>query len=60
MMRAVRFIAITSVLMLGAIETHGANSPNALDLPPSNVMPAPVDMSPNAPQRTAQSDPSGP
>jgi general secretion pathway protein N len=49
MMRAVRFIAITSVLMLGAIETHGANSPNALDLPPSNVLPAPLDMAPAAP-----------
>ena len=35
--------------MIGAIEARGANSPNALDLPPSNVLPAPVEIAPSAP-----------
>lgn len=48
-----------AALLIGILPARSANTPNALDLPPSNVMPAPVDMSPNAPQRTVQSDPSG-
>jgi hypothetical protein len=55
----VRFIPYLALAALIAVPARGANTPNALDLPPSNVMPAPVDMSPNAPQRTVQSDPSG-
>jgi general secretion pathway protein N len=54
MMRAARPIAIAAALMLGAIETHGANSPNALDLPPSNVLPTPLDMAPAAPAEKAE------
>ena len=41
------------------IEARGANPPGALDLPPSNVIPAPVDMSPRRPPRVERSDPSG-
>jgi general secretion pathway protein N len=60
MTRARRTIAIAAALMLGAIEAHGANSPNALDLPPSNVLPAPVDVTPVAPaERPERAEPSG-
>jgi general secretion pathway protein N len=44
-MMRVRHIAIAAALMLGA-EAHGANPPGALDLPPSNVLPPPVEMTP--------------
>ena len=47
-----------AVLLIG-IETRGANQPGALDLPPSNVLPAPVDISPGAPTRVERSEPSG-
>jgi len=47
-----------AALLIGALPARSANTPDALDRPPSNVMPAPVDMSPNAP-RTAQSAPTG-
>ena len=48
-----------AALLVGGLPARSANTPNALDLPPSNVMPAPVDMSPNAPQRAVQSAPTG-
>ena len=48
-----------AALIIGGLPARSANTPNALDLPPSNVMPAPVDMSPNAPQRAVQSAPTG-
>lgn len=53
MMRA-RHIAIAAALLIGAVESRGANSPNALDLPPSNVLPAPVEIAPNAPAAPQQ------
>jgi len=61
MMRAARSSVIAAALMLGAIETHGANTPNALDLPPSNVLPAPLDMTPAAPAEKTErpAEPSG-
>lgn len=37
------------VLLLVAVDAHAASTPNALDLPPSNVLPAPVDVSPGVP-----------
>ena len=43
-------------------EVRGANPPGALDLPPSNVVPAPVEMAPTAPAQRAPSgrlDPTG-
>jgi general secretion pathway protein N len=45
-----------------ALEARGANPPGALDLPPSNVIPAPVDILPgSAPPRAPErpSDPTG-
>ncbi len=48
-MRHARHVAIATALLIGAIEAHGANSPSALDLPPSNVLPAPVEIAPGAP-----------
>ena len=48
-----------AALLIGALPARSANTPSALDLPPSNVMPGAVDMSPNAPQRTVQSAPTG-
>lgn len=57
MIRA-RHIAIAAALLAGALEARGANSPNALDLPPSNVLPAPVEIAPGAP--TLQQQPGAP
>jgi hypothetical protein len=45
--------------VLIGIEARGANPPGALDLPPSNVIPAPVDIAPDGPTRVVRSDPSG-
>jgi general secretion pathway protein N len=58
MRRLAPCIGLAAALLIG-IEARGANQPGALDLPPSNVMPAPVDMSPNAASRVDRSDPSG-
>jgi len=48
MIRA-RHMVIVAALLLGALEAEAANAPNALDLPPSNVLPAPVEIAPSAP-----------
>ena len=48
-MTRARHIVIVAALLAGAIEARGANTPNALDLPPSNVLPAPVEIAPGAP-----------
>jgi general secretion pathway protein N len=47
-MRRLRDFAVVAALAIGAVEGHGANppSPSALDLPPSNVVPGPVDTGP--------------
>jgi general secretion pathway protein N len=60
MMRAGRSIAVAA-LLLSAFETHGANSPDPLDLPPSNVLPAPLDMTPAPSPEKAErvAEPSG-
>lgn len=55
--RLAPYLALAALLLVG-IEARGANPPGALDLPPSNVVPAPVDMSPTAP-RIERSEPSG-
>ena len=53
-------IVLAAALMLGAIDARGANPPGALDQPPSNVVPAPVEIVPNAMERPhPQSEPSG-
>jgi general secretion pathway protein N len=58
-----RHIALCAALMLGA-PAHGANPSSPLDLPPSNVLPPPVEMTPGVvgvPQRAPERvlDPSG-
>jgi general secretion pathway protein N len=53
-MRRARYIAATAALLAGALAAHGANSPNPLDLPPSNVLPAPVEIAPGAPASPQQ------
>jgi len=58
MKRLARSLLLTAALLIG-IEARGANPPGALDLPPSNVIPAPVDIAPEGPARVARSDPSG-
>jgi general secretion pathway protein N len=58
MRRLAPYVGLAAALLIG-IEARGANPPGAMDLPPSNVMPAPVDMSPNAAPRIDRSDPSG-
>lgn len=46
--------------LLAAVEARTANTPGALDLPPSNVVPAPVDVAPTAPPRAERpADPTG-
>lgn len=54
-----RITSIVLFALLGVLPARSANTPSALDLPPSNVVPAPVDMSPNTPQRAVQNSPSG-
>lgn len=46
MTRAWHIVIVAALLV---VEARGANSPNALDLPPSNVLPAPVEIAPSAP-----------
>ena len=58
MRRLAPCLAVAAALLIG-IEARSANPPGALDQPPSNVIPAPVDVSPNAPTRVERSDPSG-
>ena len=58
MRRLAPYVGLAAALLIG-IEARGANPPGAMDLPPSNVMPAPVDMSPGAAPRIDRSDPSG-
>jgi general secretion pathway protein N len=57
-MRLAPYLGLVAALFLG-LEARGANPPGALDLPPSNVIPAPVDISPGAQTRVDRSDPSG-
>ena len=58
MTRLAPCLALTATLLIG-VEARGANPPGALDLPPSNVIPAPVDITPGAPTRVERSEPSG-
>jgi general secretion pathway protein N len=58
MKRPAPWLGLAAALLIG-IEARGANPPGAMDLPPGNVMPAPVDMSPQAARRIDRSDPSG-
>src|SRR2546421_165629 len=58
MRRLAPYLGLVAALLIG-IEARGANPPGALDLPPSNVVPAPVDITPAAPTRVERSDPSG-
>ena len=52
-------LALGFAAMLATAEVRAANPPGALDLPPSNVIPAPVDVTPSAPTRVERSEPSG-
>ena len=58
MRRLVSALGLAAAL-LSAAEVRAANPPGALDLPPSNVIPAPVDITPGAPARVERSEPSG-
>jgi general secretion pathway protein N len=58
MNRLTLYLALTAALLVG-MEARGANPPGALDLPPSNVIPAPVDITPGSPTRIQRSEPSG-
>jgi len=49
-----------ALALFSAADVRGANPPGALDLPPSNVVPAPVDVAPTASPRPQQpADPTG-
>jgi len=53
------YLALTAALLIG-VDARGANPPGALDLPPSNVIPAPVDVAPTAfPRAERPADPTG-
>jgi len=56
--RLVSALGFAAVLLAGA-EVRGANPPGALDLPPSTIVPAPVDVTPTAPRAERPADPSG-
>jgi general secretion pathway protein N len=58
MKRLASYLALAAALLIG-MEARSANPPGALDLPPSNVVPAPVDISPGALTRVERSEPSG-
>ena len=58
MKRLATSLVFAAAVLIG-IEARGANPPGALDLPPSNVIPAPVDIAPDGPTRVVRSDPSG-
>ena len=49
-----------ALALLAATDVDAASPPGVLDLPPSNVIPAPVDVAPTAPPRAQQpADPTG-
>jgi len=59
-MRRVALALGVSAALLGTTHVRSANPPGALDLPPSNVIPAPVDVTPTAPPPAARpADPTG-
>jgi len=58
MKRLAPHLALAAALLIG-LEARGANPPGALDLPPSNVVPAPLDLAPGLPARVERSEPSG-
>ena len=59
-MRRLASALVMTVALLTAADVRGANTPGALDLPPSNVVPAPVDVTPTAPPRAERpADPTG-
>jgi general secretion pathway protein N len=59
MKRLVPVLGLAAAL-LAAVEVRAANPPGALDLPPSNVIPAPVDVAPTAaPRAERPADPTG-
>jgi len=45
--------------LFAAATVHAANTPGALDLPPNNVIPAPVDVAPAPPRAERPADPTG-
>ena len=60
MRRLVPVLGLAAALLLAAVAARAANTPSALDLPPSNVVPAPVDVAPTAPPRAERpADPTG-
>jgi len=42
-------LAVLAALALATIGAHAANTPDALDQPPSNMLPAPVQIAPSMP-----------
>ena len=58
MKRAAAVLGLIAALLATA-SVRAANPPGALDLPPSNVIPAPVDVAPTAPRPERPTDPTG-
>jgi general secretion pathway protein N len=58
-MRALPLALGLTAAVLATADVRGANPPGALDLPPSNVIPAPVDVTPTAPRAERPADPAG-
>src|SRR5436853_7887547 len=60
MRRVALAVGLAAAALLGPGDVRGANPPGALDLPPSNVIPAPVDVAPTAfPRAERPADPTG-
>src|SRR5438105_2534326 len=60
MRRVALAVGLAAAALLGPADVRGANPPGALDLPPSNVIPAPVDVTPTAPPSAERpADPTG-
>ena len=57
-MKRLPVLALGATLLVAA-EGRAANAPGALDLPPSSVLPAPVDVAPAAPRAEQPADPAG-
>jgi general secretion pathway protein N len=58
MRRASLTLGVAAALLTSA-SVRAANPPGALDLPPNNVIPAPVDVAPTAPRPERPADPAG-
>jgi general secretion pathway protein N len=58
-MRRAALVCGIAATLFAAATVRAANTPGALDLPPNNVIPAPVDVAPAPPRAERPADPTG-